>query len=216
MKRQRSFIKKKKQRNNRAMIELKNLGKTFTKEVGKKSRAALDGVDLQLKEGECLGLLGHNGAGKTTLIRILLGLVHPSQGKMLFSEKPLTRKARQKIGYMPENQQLASRLTCEENLKLHYSLITGSFLPHEKACKALQDVGLLEHKGKKVSDLSKGMGRRLAWSMANISDPQFLVLDEPFSGLDPLGRIELHRWLGEKVKAGKHILFMKIRRSDLK
>jgi len=125
---------------------------------------------------------------------------------MLFSEKPLTRKARQKIGYMPENQQLASRLTCEENLKLHYSLITGSFLPHEKACKALQDVGLLEHKGKKVSDLSKGMGRRLAWSMANISDPQFLVLDEPFSGLDPLGRIELDRWLGEKVKAGKGIL----------
>ncbi len=188
------------------MIELKNLGKTYTKEVGKKSRPALDAVNLLLKEGECLGLLGHNGAGKTTLIRILLGLVHPSQGKMFFDEKPLVRKARQKIGYMPENQQLAARLTCEENLKLHYSLISGRYLSHDLACKALQEVGLLDHRKKKVSDLSKGMGRRLAWAMANISDPQILVLDEPFSGLDPLGRIELHRWLGEKVKAGKGVL----------
>jgi ABC-2 type transport system ATP-binding protein len=84
--------------------------------------------------------------------------------------------------------------------------LTGSFLGHDKSCKALQEVGLLDARKKKVADLSKGMGRRLAWAMANISDPKFLVLDEPFSGLDPLGRIELHRWLGEKVKAGKGVL----------
>jgi ABC-2 type transport system ATP-binding protein len=173
------------------ILEVKNLRKVFDQDLFKKKQVVLDDVSLAFPEGSCTALMGHNGAGKTTTIRTIFGLIRPDKGEVLFKGHPLTLEDKRSIGYMPETNKLPGNLTCEEVLSHQLRVFNPKDLKprHYKEAieKQLREVGLWEHKKKKVGKLSKGMGRRLSWAQATIHRPELIILDEPMSGLDPIG-----------------------------
>jgi ABC-2 type transport system ATP-binding protein len=145
---------------------------------------AVDGVDLEVGSGEVVGLLGANGAGKTTLIRLLLGLLRPSGGEVLLFGEPPSRHTRGRIGYVPQGLGLYEDLTVEENL----AFVAGAFgVPVPRRL----DPDLEAARGELVAGLSLGLRRRLAFAAALQHSPELLVLDEPTSGVDALGRARL-------------------------
>jgi ABC-2 type transport system ATP-binding protein len=174
------------------ILEIKNLRKVFNKDLLKKAFVAVDDITCSFEAGQCTGLMGHNGAGKTTTIRSIFGLVRPDKGEILFEGKAITQKEKKLIGYMPEINKLPLNLTPEEILsyQLHIFDIKAIKRKHHRDLikEKLEQVELWKHKNKKVKELSKGMARRLAWAQATIHKPELIILDEPFSGLDPLGR----------------------------
>jgi ABC-2 type transport system ATP-binding protein len=192
------------------VLELVNLHKTFKNDLFKPKQKAVAGVSFKFRAGTCTGLLGHNGAGKTTSIRIILGLIKQDQGQVLFKGHPMQVKDRQYIGYMPEINKLPTALTPYEILKFQLKLFGSSDLSSksmkERIATSLEQVGLTKHQKKRVSRMSKGMGRRLAWAQATIHNPELVILDEPFSGLDPIGRQEMHSWISDLRAKGTSIL----------
>jgi ABC-2 type transport system ATP-binding protein/ribosome-dependent ATPase len=159
---------------------------------------AVDGVRLTVDRGEVVGLLGANGAGKTTLIRILLGLLPPSQGSVrLFGMAP-SRETRRRIGYVPQGLGLYDDLTPEENLAFSHAAFGGQpgALP-----AALRPVARVP-----VGRLSLGIQRRVAFAQALAHRPDLLVLDEPTSGVDPLARARLWETIREAADAGAGVL----------
>ena len=189
-----------------SILEIKNLTKIFNTDVLKKKFCAVDNLSLSFEEGKVTGLLGHNGAGKTTTIRMILGLVRPNSGTINFRGQPLTYRERRVIGYMPETNRLPQSLTPEEALKAHLSCYPGIKVTRDLVTETLNRVGLERHKTKKIKELSKGLGRRIAWALATTHDPDFLILDEPMSGLDPLGRAQFGEWILELKRRNKAIL----------
>lgn len=174
-----------------AVLEIKNLRKVYDRDLFKKKQVVLDDLSCRFLEGQCTALMGHNGAGKTTTIRSIFGLIHPDRGEILFRGRPLTLEDKRRIGYMPEVNKLAPNLTCEEILRHHLRIFRPDHLKAKDYKSSieekLREIQLWEHRGKKVGKLSKGMGRRLAWAQATIHKPELIILDEPMSGLDPLG-----------------------------
>lgn len=193
-----------------SILELKKVSKVFKNDLIKGKQIALNQINFKFFQGECTGLLGHNGAGKTTAIRTILGIIFPDSGEICFNGNPLTRKDRAKIGYMPEINKLPLNLTPIELLRSHlkiYSVGKNKQINHEENCKnLLQTIGLWDHKNKKIKNMSKGMARRIAWALAVIHEPQLLILDEPFSGLDPLGRNEMNKWIEDAKAKGISII----------
>jgi ABC-2 type transport system ATP-binding protein len=193
------------------ILELTHVTKVFKYDILKPRQTAVNNLSCQFPEGACTGLLGHNGAGKTTTIRLILGLLKPDEGAITYRDQKITTEAKASIGYMPEVNKLAGGLTCEEVLHHHLRL----YAPAEYADRAarrkavdrkLEEVNLTAHRKKKVGKLSKGMGRRLAWAQATIHDPKLLILDEPSSGLDPLGRVEMLEWIAAEKNRGTSII----------
>lgn len=174
-----------------AILEVKNLRKVFDQDLFKKKQLVLDDLNLSFPEGSCTALMGHNGAGKTTTIRTIFGLIKPDRGEVYFKGHPLTLQDKRLIGYMPETNKLPGNLTCEEVLWHQLRVFNPKDLKskhyREAIEKQLREVGLWEHRRKRVGKLSKGMGRRLSWAQATIHRPELIILDEPMSGLDPLG-----------------------------
>lgn len=193
-----------------SILELKAVTKIFNQDIFKKREIALDKLSVSFPEGKCTGFLGHNGAGKTTSIRLILGLIKPNKGQVLFRGSPIERSDRNQIGYMPETNKLPGGLTPKEVLEYHLSLFRQKHLSSaqrkERIQELLNSVGLWEHRNKRVSKLSKGMGRRVAWAQAIAHSPDLVILDEPFSGLDPLGREELHEWIIQLKTAGTSLV----------
>ncbi|WP_297465221.1 ABC transporter ATP-binding protein [Thermococcus sp.] len=179
---------------------------------------ALDGLSLEVKEGQIYGFLGPNGAGKSTAILGTLGLIYPNSGRISllgkevfrdgkFSEKALL-EAKSKIGYMPEHATLWDFLTPYQTL----DILADSFdIPRTERGKRIRElletVNLWEVKDKKVGKFSKGMRQRLLLAQALINDPELLILDEPMSGLDPKGIAEFKEVIREQKKAGKTVFF---------
>ncbi len=192
------------------ILEIKNLTKIFSNDLLKRKQSAITDLTCHFPQGKCTGLLGHNAAGKTSTIRGILGLLKPSQGEILFKGKPLDQKMRRYIGYMPETNKLAGNLSPAEVLKSHMSIFRPpkiSSNQYKDICNAkLKEVGLWDHRNKLISKLSKGMGRRLAWAQATIHSPELIILDEPFSGLDPLGRQHMATWIKEIKNSGASII----------
>lgn len=188
------------------ILEIKNITKIFNTDVLKKKFCAVDNLSLSFEEGKVTGLLGHNGAGKTTTIRMILGLVRPNSGSIHFRGKPLTHTERRVIGYMPETNRLPQSLTPEEALRAHLMCYQGVKVTKQLIAETLNKVGLERHKTKKIKELSKGLGRRIAWALATTHNPDFLILDEPMSGLDPLGRAEFGEWILDLRRKNKAIL----------
>ena len=192
-----------------AILELREVSKTYRQDLLQRPQRALVGFSCAFAAGQCTALLGHNGAGKTTAIRLILGLVRPDSGQILFEGGPLTTAARAAIGYMPEVNKLAHGLTPREILN-HTLLLYGTrggrgerrlLIDHK-----LADVGLGDHAHKLVGQLSKGMARRLAWAQATIHRPRLLILDEPASGLDPVARRRMVSWIAAEKARGAAIL----------
>lgn len=174
------------------MLELFEISKNFG------NSQALDAVSLKTIEGEMMGLVGPNGSGKSTLLKIMLGLVKPSSGKVLFNGVELAgngwKAMRERLGYMPERVSFYDNLTGRETLEL-FTRVKGGKLAETR--ELLKKVGLEEHSDRKVGGYSKGMRQRLNLAQALSNDPDILILDEPSSGLDPVGTRELYEILDD-------------------
>jgi ABC-2 type transport system ATP-binding protein len=169
----------------------------------------VEDVNLQIREGEIFGLLGLNGAGKTTAIKLLLGLLFPTEGDARLFQVPLpNRMVMRRIGYLPELPTLYKYLTVRELLQLYGSL---SDMPAEilqkRASQIIAEVGLEPHQRKRLRDYSKGMLQRAGLAQALLHDPDLFILDEPVSGLDPLGLKEMRQLLLRLNSQGKTIFF---------
>ena len=150
-------------------------------------RTAVEDVSLSAAPGEVIGLVGPNGAGKTTTIRMLLDIIQPDAGEVSVFGAALTAAAQERIGYLPEERGLYRSLRVIPNL-LYLAELKG--VPRERAMQRadelLDRLGLEPHRGKKVSELSRGLGQLVQFAATLIHEPAFVVLDEPFSGLDPV------------------------------
>lgn len=191
-------------------IEIENLTQDYT--VGfwrKRSVRALDSVNLQVARGEVFGFLGPNGAGKTTAFKVLLRLLYPTAGTARILGCALDDLAmRARIGYLPEQPYFYDYLTAHEFLGYCGQLFDLS--PSEatvRSTRLLQQVGLAQDADKHLRKFSKGMLQRLGLAQALLNDPEVLFLDEPMSGLDPLGRREVRALIETARAEGKTVFF---------
>ncbi|MER3433016.1 MAG: multidrug ABC transporter ATP-binding protein [Leptolyngbya sp. ERB_1_1] len=176
-----------------------------------KKVASLNAVSLTVYEGETFGLLGQNGAGKTTLLKTLLGIVRPTAGRATVLGEPLgDRTVKQRIGYLPENPYFYDYLTGWEVLNFTGDLFGIRRSQQRKRIPELLDlVGLAQSAAKKkqLRQYSKGMLQRIGMAQALINDPDLVFLDEPMSGLDPLGRYQMREIILSLKAQGKTIFF---------
>ncbi len=196
------------------LLELRELSKHFRSYWAFRPIQAVKGVSLSIGEGESFGFLGHNGAGKTTTIKSIVGLLRPSAGEILFRGASLTESAqREHIGYLPEQPYFYDHLSVWETMEFFASLY-GINAAERKAAieRALSLVHLTTRNKSSVRALSKGLQQRLALAQAILNKPKLLLLDEPFSGLDPIGRKEVRdlilalRAEGTTIFLSSHIL----------
>ncbi len=190
------------------ILELHSIHKSFRRGFLSVRTPVLTGVDLAIEPGELYGFLGHNGAGKSTTMKIILGLLRPDSGTVkLFAEAGSGRRARARIGYLGEEVGLYPHLNAMETLLLVGELFrlpkrTG----RERAEALIEQVGLTHAGAKKAKSYSKGMKQRLGLATALMNEPELLVLDEPYSGLDPIGRRQLRELLLSLKARGKTIM----------
>ncbi len=182
-------------------LELCGITKSFgTKQV-------LKGLDFQAKSGKALGLLGRNGAGKTTTIRIVMGVFPPDGGEVLVDGKPI-RRSEINIGYLPEEHGLYLKKEILEQL-VYLGELRGMSAKEaaDSAKRWLGRLGMTEYLTKKLDTLSKGNQQKIQLAAALLTDPDFVILDEPFSGLDPVNAIVLKDVIRELIGNGKLVLF---------
>ncbi len=188
-------------------LRIKELTKIF--HIGKnKDVTALDNLSLEIEEGEIFGLLGPNGSGKTTALKLILGLLFPTKGEVeIFGRNNQDISTKNDIGYLPENPYYYRYLTGPELLRF-YGEIFGMErdLLMERREKLLKLVGLHNSKHLSLKHYSKGMLERIGLAVALLNDPKFLILDEPTTGLDPIGSRETRDLLLELQSSGKTIL----------
>jgi ABC-2 type transport system ATP-binding protein len=173
---------------------------------GKKIRALFP-FSLKIEPGECFGFLGHNGAGKTTTIKALLGLIRPSAGSIsLFGKKSTETASRHSVGYVPEQPYFYDHLSVQEIVEM-YAALSGLVSKNRRVMvrNALEKLGLYDRRNTPMRSLSKGLTQRVAVAQAICHNPKLLVLDEPFSGLDPIGRKELRDLFAQLQKQGTTI-----------
>lgn len=171
---------------NGKLVELVGIVKRY------KGRTVVDRVSLSVEQGEIVGLLGPNGAGKTTTFYTVIGLVNPDEGSVYFNGKDITRdpmhiRARRGIGYLAQEPSVFRKLTVADNVMAVLETMNMTRSEREHRCKeALSDLGLSKLSGQMAYTLSGGERRKLEISRALVSNPSLLMLDEPFSGVDPL------------------------------
>ena len=190
-------------------LEIKGLEKTFRSNFLLKKYRILKGIDLDVEQGEIYGFLGPNGAGKTTTIKCVLGLLSPDRGEIRIQGLPASStEARLRTGFLPENPYFYDYLTAREYLLLSASLFRlPEAAARERVPVLLHRVGLSGREDLKLRKFSKGMIQRLGLAQAMINDPDLLILDEPFSGLDPIGRKDLRTLILSLREQGKTVFF---------
>ena len=178
---------------------------------------AVNDLDFEVREGEVLGLLGPNGSGKSTTVKMLLGLLYPTAGRLtVFGKSPRDVDTKRLIGYLPEESYLYKYLTAYETLDFFGSLFNLSAEERKKRSEQLLEMVGLEHaKHRPVGEFSKGMTRRIGLAQAMINDPALLILDEPTSGLDPLGCREVKDLILLLKKRGKTVIVTSHLLSDI-
>lgn len=184
------------------MIELRDVRKSYG------SVKAVDGVSFAAREGEIFGLLGPNGAGKSTTIKMIMNILAPDSGAILFDGRPLGEADKDRIGYLPEERGLYRKVKVSEMLLYFAALKNGD----PAACLARMDgwlerFGLSEWRDRKTEELSKGMAQKVQFIAAVLHDPRVLFLDEPFAGLDPIAMDTLRDVILELGRGGRTILF---------
>jgi len=195
--------------NQNYILEVKNLEKFFRSYWLYRPLMAVKSVSFQVPDNQAFGFLGHNGAGKTTTIKCIMGLVHKTAGEIIFKGEPLLSPGqRNKIGYLPEHPYFYDHLTVEETLAFLGSLYGISKTDLSTLVPGTLDRVALTRKAKSpVRALSKGLQQRLGIAQAIVHKPELLILDEPFSGLDPIGRKEIRELIIE-LKAEGTSIFM--------
>lgn len=185
------------------ILETQNLCKEFG------SQKAVDNISLQIKRNSIYGLLGPNGAGKSTILKMLIGLLYPTSGSILFDNEQWKRSSLSQIGALIEAPALYGNLTARENLLVHTKLLG---IPDTRIDEILEIVDLKDTGKKRASQFSLGMKQRLGIAIALLNNPKLLILDEPTNGLDPFGIQELRELIssfpskGITVVLSSHIL----------
>jgi lipopolysaccharide export system ATP-binding protein len=176
---------------------LKELKKTYN---GKK---VVDNVNIKVKKGRVTGLLGPNGAGKTTTFYMAVGLIKPDGGNVFLdnediTEHPMYIRARKGIGYLPQEASTFKKLTVKQNITAILEVLyKGKKEIHTKADKIMNELGISYLKDQKANSLSGGERRRLEISRVLATDPMFILLDEPFAGIDPLAVIDIQKIIAQ-------------------
>ncbi|MBU1773470.1 MAG: ABC transporter ATP-binding protein [Gammaproteobacteria bacterium] len=168
------------------------------------SMTVLHDLDLTLGEGEVLGLFGHNGAGKTTSMKLILGLLTPSEGQVrVLGRAPHDPEVRRQLGYLPENVTFYPQLSGRETLR-HFARLKGASLG--QVDELLEQVGLAHAAERRVKTYSKGMRQRLGLAQALLGDPRLLLLDEPTVGLDPIATGDLYQLIDRMRQRGTSVI----------
>lgn len=184
------------------MLEVKNL----TKKFGEKT--ALDNISFKVENGKIFGLVGRNGAGKSTTFRIILKILEQTAGEIKYDGKDITSEVLDKIGYLPEECSLIPTYTVAELCEYYGAL--KLMKPEEiknNLIMWLEEFNIMEYMNKKVKDLSKGNRQKIQFIVSVLHNPEFLILDEPFSGLDPISTEELKNAILKLKKENKTIIF---------
>ncbi len=184
------------------MLEIHDLSKAYGSVV------ALDGASFTVRPGRLVGFLGPNGAGKTTTMRAIFGLARPDRGSITWHGKPIDRDERLRFGYMPEQRGLYPRMKVADQLA-YFAELHGLPATEAKANAArwLDGLGLTDRAGSKLETLSHGNQQRVQLGAALVHDPELLVLDEPFSGLDPIGIETMSEILRQRAAEGVAVVF---------
>ncbi len=191
-----------------SVVQTVGLTKTF-KDFWRRDRVmAVRDLNLEIRRGEVFGLLGPNGSGKSTTIKMLLGLLYPSRGRIsVFGRPPTDVEVKGRIGFLPEESHLYRFLNARETLDLYGRLFKlHPRLRAERTEKLLEMVGLKREARRRIGEYSKGMARRIGLAQALINDPEFLILDEPTAGLDPIGMRQIKDVIRELGEKGKTVL----------
>ncbi len=190
-------------------LRINGLTKEYRIGFGRRSVMALDHLDLEIEEGEVFGFLGHNGAGKTTAIKLLMGLVYPTSGEAWILDRSIRDVAvKQYIGFLPESPFFYEYLTAEEFLVFYGQLFgIGGLKLAKKIDELLELVSMTDARHRPLRKFSKGMLQRIGIAQALINDPRLVILDEPMSGLDPIGRRDVRDIILRLKHEGKTIFF---------
>src|SRR5436189_2166401 len=199
------------------VVETRRLTKIYRDFWGRQKKRALNALDLQINRGEIFGLLGPNGSGKTTTIKLLLGLLFPTDGDaFVFGEPAALVGKNVRIVYLPEESYLYRFLNAEETLDFYGRLFNMPPGERKKRSERLIDiVGLNADKKRSLREYSKGMRQRIGLAQALINDPELVILDEPTSGLDPLGTIWMKELIVKLREQGKTVLMCSHRLDDV-
>ncbi|NQT75392.1 MAG: LPS export ABC transporter ATP-binding protein [Candidatus Omnitrophica bacterium] len=192
--------------NNEHLLEIENLVKSYD------GKRVVDGVDINIKRGEVVGLLGPNGAGKTTTFYMVVGMLRPEKGRIIFDNKDITRlamykRSRNGIGYLSQEPSVFRKLTVEENIMAILESLELPRTVRKNRLKELLDELKISHLAKKKAYmLSGGERRRLEITRALVTNPLFILLDEPFSGIDPIAVADAQEIIAELKRKGLGIL----------
>ncbi len=182
-------------------LQLKNISFGY-----RKNEKVLDSVNLSVEKGTVYGFLGANGAGKTTTIRLILGLLKAKDGHIKLFEKDIKDvypKGLKQVGSLVESPSIYGHLSAKDNLKIWCKNFN---IPQSRIFEVLEEVNLSDTKNKKTSNFSTGMKQRLGLAISLLHNPEFLILDEPINGLDPMGIIEFRKIILEQKEKGRTIL----------
>ncbi len=184
------------------MLSLKNLNKQY------ENVSAVKNISFEVNKGEIYGFLGPNGAGKTTTIRMIMGIIHPDSGSIELDGENINLNRRKKLGYLPEDRGLYQKQKLAETIN-YFGLLKGLELSISKMNTNLwlKRFNLLEQSERKIEELSKGNQQKIQFILALLHNPDLLILDEPFTGLDPLNQLLLKEIIEEKANEGKTIVF---------
>ena len=191
------------------VVRVDALAKTFRKPFTRRAIAAVKEVSFEVRKGEIFGFLGPNGAGKTTTLKMLTGLIRPTSGSASLLGEPIpSPQAMGRVGFLPENPYIYPYLTPREFVTLAATLCDIPGKGRDERVEAiLSRVGMSEAIDRPAHALSKGMLQRVGFAAALVHEPELLILDEPMSGLDPVGRKDIRDLILEERKLGRTVLF---------
>lgn len=191
------------------MIALENVTKLYSSGLFRKKEIAVTNVSLDIQQGEIFGIIGANGAGKSTIIKMIQGFIQPNTGSIRIEDKkPSDPQSRRNMGYLPENPYFYHNLTVLELLRFSTTASgLSKSLGEERINFLLETVDLYEVRKRRLKTYSKGMLQRAGICFALVHDPKVVVLDEPMSGLDPLGRKMVIDLIADLQREEKTILF---------
>ncbi len=200
-----------------AVVKCIGLSKVFKDFWMRNKVRSVDNIDFEIRKGEVFGLLGPNGSGKSTTIKMILGLLNPTAGRVLvFNRRPDEVETKRHIGYLPEESYLYKFLNARETLDYYAKLFNLDSSQRERRINSLLEmVGLDAVQSRPIGQYSKGMQRRIGLAQALINDPDFLILDEPTTGLDPIGTRQTKDIIVELARKGKTILLCSHLLSDV-
>ena len=182
-------------------VEVNHIVKSYADKV------VVDDLSFSVAKNEIFGLIGPNGAGKTTTIRMMMDIIKPDSGEVTILGEKLTEASKNRLGYLPEERGLYRKLTVTDSI-IYLASLKGMdrHSAEGKANELLSQTGMLPHKRKRVEELSKGMGQLIQFIVTIIHDPQLVILDEPFAGLDPVNTELLKRMFVDLRNQGKAVI----------